>query len=262
MPSGEMLLPGRLNVERAIFVKSASSVPALKRDYARVYYGEEFCERLIPSVEQVCEVLDQAKAAGLGLSLVTPYVTEDGLKKLDDIFRSLEDKLKYCEIVVSDWGVFRLARKLELKVCIGRLLSRQTRDPRISGVSDGLSGVNVNSSFAAFLNLRGVERIEIDNPSQGIRIGAAVAMRLKISVHYPFAVVTTTRFCPTALSGYENGVRRVTTCRLECKEFAFKFTGSRILRPLILKGNSLFYFNDLLAVLPEAVDRIVYRPDL
>ncbi|MDP7294889.1 MAG: hypothetical protein QGG24_06170, partial [Vicinamibacterales bacterium] len=56
----------------------------------RVYLGNEFCERLIPSVQLLERAHTAAAERGLALTLLTPYVTDDGIDRLRPLLSRLE----------------------------------------------------------------------------------------------------------------------------------------------------------------------------
>jgi len=97
---------------------------------SRLYFGNEFCNHLIPSSRTLSEVLARSRELGLLFSLVTPTVTDSGIDALGRLFRSLPDG---SEVIVSDWGVLRLARTEfpSLLPVAGRLLCKIMKDPRL-----------------------------------------------------------------------------------------------------------------------------------
>src|SRR3990172_9007931 len=74
---------------------------------SRLYFGNEFCDHLIPSPRTLSEALALSRELGLRFSLVTPMVTDSGIDALGRLFRSLPDG---SEVIASDWGVLRLVR--------------------------------------------------------------------------------------------------------------------------------------------------------
>lgn len=90
--------------------------------FDRIYYGAEFCERLIPSSKSFKIVFKKIRRLNKNISLLTPPVTEAGLKKLKLIFPLLEDT---DEIIVNDYGVLNMINKeFKNKIHIGRIIGR------------------------------------------------------------------------------------------------------------------------------------------
>ena len=116
-------------MERAIFITHIDQLDGVDRcrkdgSYTRLYFGIEFCERLIPSVEEFKRALDYSRIHNLDISLVTPYVTDAGLSKLSSLFDYLTVNRIDCEVIINDWGVLNLINKKyrSLKPVLGRLL--------------------------------------------------------------------------------------------------------------------------------------------
>jgi len=101
--------------------------------YRRLYFGQEFCERLLPTRSQLDEMQERARELGLAFTLVTPYVTEEGLEQVEALVGHLSGCDSRAEVVVNDWGVLYWLREThpDLVPVLGRLLTKQKRGPRI-----------------------------------------------------------------------------------------------------------------------------------
>ena len=157
--------------ERALFISRTEALQYLSDEYQRLYFGDEFCERLLPTRRELEEVMALAADRGLAFTLVTPYVTEAGLKKVSLLAERLP---KGTEVVFNDWGVFRVlkTRFPNLLPVMGRLLTKIKRGPRIAGFLERLPsealahlrrtnlGVPV---YQAFLKENGIRRAELDH---------------------------------------------------------------------------------------------------
>lgn len=259
-------------MEEAIFVSRVENLKYVKSNYKRIYFGNEFCQWLIPSLDDLKAVIDFTLKNNLQFSFVSPYVTNNGLQTLMPILEYIKEQLSEAEIVINDWGVLRLARK-ELclsHLVLGRLLTKQKRGPRILYLKDRVpkemmqhfmaSNVDV-SILVDFLNDYGIKRVELDNLLQGMLRDTS---SLKASLYFPFVYVTTTRYCLTA--SCENGrkpLRSIPTCRKECQKYTFKLQHKNMPVDLFLKGNTQFFKNE---ALPEGleqlkIDRLVYEPE-
>lgn len=99
---------------------------------SRIYFGNEFCERLITDWQEIRNILTLAKKKNLNFTLVTPYVTNEGLQKLKRLFSNLNKIEEEIEVVVNDWGVLNLFHRdyKNLKPVLGRLLNKMMRMPR------------------------------------------------------------------------------------------------------------------------------------
>ena len=116
--------------EYALFINQSDKLHYLTDEYRRVYFGDEFCERLLPNAGELAGVMEQVADAGRFFTLVTPYVTEAGLVQVAELLKMLPPAT---EVVFNDWGVFRLLRTEhpDLTPVMGRLLTKIKRGPRI-----------------------------------------------------------------------------------------------------------------------------------
>ena len=71
----------------------------------------EFCERLLPSPSQLKKALSFARENDLDFTMVTPYVTNSGLKKVENLIILLSELNPDSEIVFNDWGVFHFIKE-------------------------------------------------------------------------------------------------------------------------------------------------------
>jgi len=259
--------------EYALFVNQAEKLHYLTDDYRRVYFGDEFCERLLPSAAELIRVMEQVRDVGLSFTLVTPYVTEAGLAQVVELFKLLPPAT---EVVFNDWGVFRLLRMeySDLVPVMGRLLTKIKRGPRIMNFLDTLPKVAVEHyrtsnldvpRYQRFLEENNICRAELDNPLQGLDV-SGVSKNLSLSLYIPFAYVTTTRFCLTANADKpdKKGFIGVFPCQKECRTYTFYLDNAAMTTLLIRRGNTIFFRN---TTIPENIrtshlDRVVVSPEI
>jgi hypothetical protein len=256
-----------------------------------IYFGVEFCQRLIPTSDELIEALHLARAAGLSFSFLTPPVTDPGIETLRCRFSDLSGESSVerdIEVVVNDWGVLNLLKESfpVLKPVFGRMMNKMVRDPRVApyyvserAPSGGLTALRqssiTNPWFRRTLVEWGVERHEFDNLFQGIQMDEG-GEEIFLSVYIPYGYVTTGRICmPGSFAlGKADKFTEYMGCRRECKRFTHRLLNTRSPfsnkdMELIQRGNTIFYpnpWNRLESVLAgdagEAVDRIVYQPGL
>lgn len=264
----------------------------------RIYFGAEFCERLIPSIGECREVISRARDKGMDFSLVTPYVTDTGISRLRYLFDLMACMDAPVEVIVNDWGVLGRLRNeyTGLAPVLGRLLTKQKRGPRIKRllerrlpskiirpkepsrqgaviiVAEKLPpdadlyyrGSNASSVpiIHGLLKENNVRRIEIDNLLQGIYLDMGNS-GISVSAYTPYAYISTTMFCQTI--GCERKHKpflRVRPCAKECRRYTFRLRHKSMPEDIILKGNTQFYKNGLGSIrkLEQAgIDRIVYQ---
>lgn len=256
-----------------------------------IYFGVEFCQRLIPGEEELREALGLVQQTGLFFSFVTPPVTDSGIETLASRFDLLQKENRSngtVEVIVNDWGTLRVLRKRfpDLVPVLGRLMNKMIRDPRIAPFYDSASappeGLKVvqqssvtNPLFHGSLKEWGVKRHEFDNLFQGIRFEVEDD-DIVFSVYIPYGYVATGRVCmPGSFHlSREEKFTEYMDCRKECQGYSHRLRNisspyiSRSLE-LVQRGNTLFYPNSremIEKVLQrndsDAFDRIVYQPEL
>jgi hypothetical protein len=262
-----------LEREQALFISKKNNFSYLKNDYQRLYFGDEFCERLLPTQNDLIEVMQKVKDRGLAFTLVTPYVTEAGLEKVKRLAALLPDKT---EVVFNDWGVFRMLKSKfpNLVFVLGRLLNKIKRGPRIVHFLDKLPKEAIKHLrktnldvpiYQDFLFKNNIKRAELDNPLQGLDL-SDIPRELNLSLYIPFAYVTTTRFCLVSNCDIpeKKGFIGVFPCQKECQKYSFYLDNPVMTTLLIRRGNTIFYKNINISqeLRDSNIDRIVIEPEI
>ena len=262
-------------MQNAIFITKKQDLSYWNKKYTRLYFGNEFCQRLIPTAEDLDYIMDFVKKNNIRLSLVTPYVTDEGIEKLELLLELLNEKLQESEVIINDYGTLELIRekKLKLKPVLGRLLTKQKRGPRILNIRDKLPKPAIEHFrrsnaevpiFQEFLVKNGFDRVELDNLLQGVGDDLSKS-KIRASLYFPYAYVTTTRFCLTSICDKKDAVPGIYPCKKECQKYGpFKLTNKNMPIPLLLKGNTQFFENKKLPqdLEERGIDRLVYEPEL
>ncbi|MFH1339243.1 MAG: hypothetical protein ABIH40_05330 [Candidatus Omnitrophota bacterium] len=261
-------------VEKAIFISKVKNLNYVTAEYSRLYFGIEFCQNLIPSVEDLEYILRFVSEKGMDFTFVSPYVTNAGMERLKLLSDYLIERRPESEIVINDWGFMRWLNRNHsgINLVLGRLLTKQKRGPRILRLIGKVPGDMIehfcqsivdSEATSSYLIDRGIKRIELDNLLQGVSRPSPL---LKGSLYFPFAYVTTTRFC--LISSYRDRIdkplRSIFPCNRECQNYTFKLTHKQMPVELFLKGNTQFFRNDKLPEEQESlnIDRIVYEPEM
>jgi len=269
--------------EKSLFVSTEKEI---KEEFDRLYFGNEFCEKLIPDRDTLERWYGLSKKKKKAFTFVTPFVTDAGLDKLGPLFSFL-DAQEDVEIVFNDWGVLRLLRQhfTHLIPALGRLLTKQRRDPRISGILTNTQKATVTKNqkgriivfpkkvppsllehfqasvinvpiFQKFLLSQRIRRIEIDNLIWGMNL--VVPPEIGVSIYFPYGYVSTTRACwKISLSPRP--------CKKVCKKYFFRIKEESLPVPFYSIGNTVFYRSDRIDFekLKHLKNlRIVYQPRL
>ncbi|MGV8124062.1 MAG: hypothetical protein AB2L14_30290 [Candidatus Xenobiia bacterium LiM19] len=259
-------------MEKAVFIAKKEHIPLIKNDFTRIYFGQEFCERLIPSKEDLEEVLRFARDGGLAFTLVTPFLTEQYLHRWMETAKKVHERMPDAEIVINDWGFLRLIRKeLASHPCLlGRLLCKQKRGPQILRIVDKVPPTMLDHFRRStsdvpitreFLKTLGITRIELDNLLQGMERDNDIPG----SLYYPFGYITTTRLClSNSCTSRKESLRAIFPCKKECQHISFTLTHKDMPVPVYLAGNAQFYHCDKLPDNPEKlnIDRLVFEPEI
>jgi len=262
-------------MEKAIFSNDTSLLKRNLGEYSRVYCGNEFCEQRIPSNAELERIYSFCEENGLGFTLVTPFVSEAGISRLEEIFSFLGEKTSDIELVFNDWGVYSLAAG-KFRFCqliLGRLLNRQKRDPQILNViarkgsctlgteikepdDEMLSHFRMSISNVPesklFFERRHICRVELDNLVQGIHPGFS---SVKCSLYYPWGYISLRRWCE------ENHFPL--PCKHKCRDKVYLLENKSFMpRTLYRKGNAIFFKEDKLPESISYIDRLVHIPEL
>lgn len=275
-------------------VRLDSEIPGVVREYGghlfkRLYFGQEFCERAVPGAGDIAMALARSKKRKLDFTLVTPYVTERGLEKLEELLKELVRLAPRCEVVVNDWGVMHLIRRRfpALRPVAGRLLNKAWRDPRLMSRLNKDSGGGALGHYKGFglagphtaslLNLLRVKRIEIDNLPQGME-PILPGSGLAVSMYLPYGFITTGRICLLGSWGLDKQSkfrtygkycsRRCASHSLEMSGICDYASGDGEGLSIVQRGNTVFYRQKaglldrgLSRAAALGVDRIVFQPD-
>lgn len=262
-------------MENVLFIEQFVDLKFWQPSFKRLYFGAEFCQRLIPSPARLEKALEFCRAKNIKFSLVTPLVTNQGLAQLKPLFKIISEFDGEKEVVVNDWGVLHFLTKHYnfFSLVLGRLLNKQKRDPRIKqfwpkwpreakkyfklALGESLFTAGLFKPFK-------LNRIELDNLLQGIK---RQNLRVKASLYYPFVYLSTTRYCLTAMAFSQETFKRKTSflCGKKCREHHFFFTSKDMPVKIYLVGNTQFIKNEKLPGKEKLkslnIDRLVYKPD-
>jgi len=263
-------------MEQALYISKIANLKYWNQEFSRLYFGMEFCERLLPSPSQLKKALNFVQENDLDFTLVTSYATNSGLKKVEKLILILSESKPNSEIVFNDWGVFHLLRENNclLKPILGRLLNKMKRGPRIVNIKDRIPPTSLEyfktpnlsiPEIQDFLVKNNIKRVECDNLLQGLNL-KGITINVHISLYLPFAYITTTRFClmPSITNSKEMKIG-VLPCKKECQQYSFSLFNPVMTTPLIRKGNTIFFSNEQIPyelIREKEIDRIVIEPEI
>jgi len=245
-------------IEEAIQLLGTAEVKNYRGDYSRVYLGDEFCERLLPSRREAEAALKFCGKEAKEFTLVTPYLTDSGVARAGKLLDALP---LGTEVVVNDWGLIEDVCERELTPVLGRILIKYRRDPRVGAIEKNVpqgcrkvlqSSALTQGRFTNFIKSSGIERIELDNTP--FQVDHGNLKDFKVSLHVPLVYVTTTRQCLTNF--FVVGRFGIRPCSKACLKHSLTWANPDFPHSLIQKGNALFYENNEMP-LGRTFDRIV-----
>jgi hypothetical protein len=265
-------------MERALFIAKSKNLKYFSSHLTRLYFGNEFCQRLLPSKKDVDRVMEFVKEKKCEFTLVTPYVTNEGLQNWKGIIEQVAAIDPRCEVIFNDWGLFRILQDISpgLKPVLGRLMTKIKRGPRLMKVMEKLppdalkhlQSTNLSvGPYRTFLLDRGITRAELDHPFQDMKLDG-IGSSIHLSLYIPFVYVTTTRFCLSASCDKPEakGMVGILPCKKECQKYTFTLDNPVMVTSLIRKGNTIFFKNDKIPTADELrkkeIDRLVIQPEI
>jgi hypothetical protein len=263
-------------MDHALFITNLKNLKFFDKKYSRIYFGNEFCERLIPDKADLNKVVDFCKKNNVLISFVTPYATDKGINAISELIDLLKEEKIIDEIIFNDWGVFNkfkgiLKSKRWVK---GRVLTKQYKDTRFielkkiipKNILPWFQSSTVDTEISQdFLINKNVFRIELDNLFQGINMKLSRS-DIKASLYYPYNFITTTRICQSArcTSKKKKKVTIEDGCSFECRTYTFDLKAKDMPKSMKLKGNTCFYYLDRLPkeMIEKGIDRLVFMPEI
>ncbi|AFM40149.1 hypothetical protein Desaci_1112 [Desulfosporosinus acidiphilus SJ4] len=258
--------------------------------FSRIYYGQGFCERAIPSLHEVLEIYHLTQENSQEMTLVTPYVTDHGLLKLRDLFQGLAEKGLELEVVVNDWGILYLLNHEfpSFKPIIGRQLNKAWRDPRIGNSAgkqkkkfpnlklDSLPSTSFESDIIRnFFKEFGTSHVELDIMPWGFKNFSKG--NYEVSLYFPYTIVTSGRMCLLNSWGQKKEDKFKTldnSCKHLCRKYWLELSdkSGQVLeikeRKIIQKGNALFcvfsadFLKDVFNDISETgINRMIFQPE-
>jgi hypothetical protein len=235
------------------------------RAYATLRFGAEFCASVTPSAMDLVRAMAQGIRAGRKVELVTTYTPQPLLEWIHGILETVQQEVGAIDLVINDWGVYRLAREVGFERFIfGRLLNRKRagaeRTPEDVSLPEAYAAVlgrtaADNAYFANYLVSLGFVEAEYDNVLQGHDLPPESPLGRVL--HTPYVFVTTSRKCPVGMVGQPGDTVPVSGCRQQCGKFEAQLQSDAYGVTLVQTGNTLFYENPVAHPVPSGFSRVV-----
>lgn len=240
-------------------------------EFSRLYFGQEFCENLTPTADEVEQAFYYSKQFGWNFTYVTGgYQTEAGNEKIMKNLAKLHELDPESEVVVNDWGIlYRISHDYpQFKIVLGRQANKQTRmnlftrpgaNPPVyvQGLDTDESEIRRsqirafadiavnNPDYLELLKSLGVTNIDLDMTPQGLR-RPEDGWEMTLGYYYPWAFIATGRNCPTAgvAEPQRTYVMTDRQCGRPCQRYNCSPQLIQFEQPLIQRGPALFIAAD------------------
>jgi len=260
-------------MENVVYFSDINKLKSNNLDCDRIYFGNEFCDERIPSLDDLRVAISIAKERNKGFGFVTCYVSEYKIEKYYCLLNALAELLPGSEVIINDWGILKICLQNNLTPVLGRLLVRQKRDPRISSFMKLLPDLSklrlhqtgLSNYFKDFLKTQCINRIELDNLIQGIDINELQDVNFNYSIYIPYGYVTTTRICFFRNKNLSKDKRfSILPCTNKSNCGLAKLHNRQIKDILFMRGNTIFFKNTSQVFLKSdsRIDRIVHELEI
>ena len=229
----------------------------------RLYIGNAFCPHLAPTEEELFALMDKACRESFSITLMFPFLLEENLSETQQQLQRLtewcERKNKTVELVVNDWGTAHLAAHFPVfSICLGILLNKRKKDPRMAYKLGDRTLFEKNSVHAAFYRkyLKAEFQIERYEWESCGNTGTGKFPEGKNSMHLPFYQTNTSQYCPlyaACTKGSRSAQMPVRECPRFCEKQAFLYPEH--LR-MMGRYNSLFGMNLTVLQDPETIGKM------
>lgn len=261
----------------------------------RVYFGSEFCQYRLYTIQDLVATYEAVERLGYDFSLVAPSLPQMSIEKFDSILSEFAKFIsgaasgKKIEVICNDWGTLQLVKCAHRKTftpVLGRLMNKMIRDPRATQyynreVAPTLANAHFKQGsysinyYRDFLKEAGVETIEFDNHYQGVNY-EQLNGEFKVATHFNYGCIATGRACLVGSLHVEKTekFRGHIVCKQQCRHYTAEMvnqnkTINTMEQRVFQKGNSAFYiqtYDQIRAGIIDAqrsrVDRLVFSPKI
>lgn len=254
----------------------------LDKSISRIYFGDAFCQNLIPNKKVLLETYKKVIDIGKEFSFNTPFLNDDNINKELSNIECLYNYNKNFEIIVNDYGLlYEIRTKFpDIKLNLGRLLTKQKTDPNIikknknTKTKDDIEKLlnktlsknrNIYKHFKSsmindklyqkYLLENNVNRLEIEYLIWDMNL--SFNKKFKVTIYYPYAHITTTRNCGISNMSYTKCNKTCNDIKLEIKNHSH-FFNYFLIRNTVYYNIEKFLTKDSIKKYNN-IDRIVFN---
>lgn len=232
----------------------------------RIYFGSSFCSQYFLHLQSdmVKKLIEVGKETHIKLTMVIPTFTE---KDLDAGKQKIALFSTYFgngidEVTVNDFGMlFYISKRYKINVNIGRLLTKDYRDPRhLAYFQQTLKPKIFNTFIRQLIDSHKITGIEFDSTHTKIDLSEAFS-QVEVGIHSPLCYLTEGHICEFASEPrkLEEKFRPNCTCRCECLQHMIEYEISETSHWLRL-GRTIYFKNEETDIIGINMIRLIYFP--
>lgn len=250
---------------------------------SRIYFGNEFCENKLPSVDDIELTMSFCINNGIGFTLLLPPMSTKNILGFTLLLEKLASLYSF-EVVCNSWGTIESLHSLNgISLIMGRLLNKIKHDPFISWPMDEsimkykirysfpnadqgaiaayFQQSNIgNEYFDSLLAKYNIERVETDLQYQNFG-----SCTLSKSLYFPIQYVTSGRYClwsGLAEIDKHNKFRPLNDCVKPCSQYFSLLKSYDSNLKLYSHGNAVFVKRKITGCEVEVYDRYIFEESL
>ena len=243
-------------------------------EVSHIYYGSEFCEKALPTPEQIVEFALFCQEKSLMFVYITPPLTNYGMKICKATINALEKSRVIYDVVFNDIGLlFWYKNEFNKSAILGRLFDKTSHDGRVGskeleelyGEQSKCYAVSSNvfsKQSKKLFDKYNVKRVELDLPNLQLNTNDIIG---DASVYLPFSFLTTGRRCMIGSVNNENSIEK---CSKLCKTYGQLMTksentlGLKKQKTILRKGNTIYYIPEGFASSINYFNRVILELQL
>lgn len=253
-------------MEFGIKIIDIEQLEKIVEKYSYVYFGNECCERKIPEMSFAEKVFEHCKKTGKTPVLMTPFMTDYGVKLIKKLISELYKIMPDFEITINDFGMLNILEEFpKVRINLGRMLVKMKKGPEIISKalnenSELFKTNSLNPPFIEFMKKNRVERFETDIPLQGIDLPE----KEKVTLYLGNVLISVTRRCPFIDSAKKEFSYAVKACSKECLNYCFVKNTKFHEELIYMMGNAEFLKREkeIGEELKGRFDRVVVFPSM
>ena len=227
------------NIKKIKEVLQNSITSKKQFEVSSIYFGQEFCENLYPTKQEVLKAYNKVNGLGLTFVFITGIIRENQFDEIKEICYELITK-DNVRLTLNDPGL--ISEFSESPINLGRLRNKQKRLNKMLDIlnlqKESIQHLESKSIYKTY-NLKST-MFETDMVAQGTNTNENLA------IYFPYSYVTSMRDCPLCDK----------VCTKKCQTSWIKLGNSKLYQ----YGNTIFFNNKpFLNSYIDKIKRVIYQ---